>query len=101
MNYLLVAFTFLMLTASMAGLAMLGTDRLFPGRKAIGYFSQDGIELEPGQQPPLLISSTLDSESLTKLSFSTALLGYNKDEVDQLLTRLIQENERLRQQEKV
>ncbi|GGH59872.1 DivIVA domain-containing protein [Rothia aerolata] len=96
MNYILVIFTLVVLTLTMVGIAVLGTDRLFPARKTIGYIASDGIDLEGNRELPLIVSSSLNRAELEKISFSTALGGYNKDEVDELFVQLIAENERLR-----
>lgn len=96
MNYLLVAVTFVVLAAVMAGCAVLGTDRLIPGRKAIDAVSQDGVALVPAAEPPLILSDRPGSEELEQVRFATSALGYNRDEVDGVLTKVIAENSRLR-----
>lgn len=96
MNYLLVAVTFVVLAAVMAGCAVLGTDRLIPGRKAIDAVSQDGVALVPAAEPPLILSDCPGAEELEQVRFATSALGYNRDEVDGVLTKVIAENSRLR-----
>ena len=96
MNYLLVAVTFVVLAAVMAGCAVLGTDRLIPGRKAIDAVSQDGVALVPAAEPPLILSDRTGAEELEQVRFATSALGYNRDEVDGVLTKVIAENSRLR-----
>ncbi|WP_237223423.1 DivIVA domain-containing protein [Rothia nasimurium] len=98
MNYLLVAVTFVVLAAVMAGCAVLGTDRLIPGRKAIEAASKDGVALVPAAEPPLILSDRPDAEELGQIRFATSALGYNRDEVDGVLAKVVAENSRLRQE---
>lgn len=46
MNYFLVGITFVVLTIVMVGIALLGSDRVFPARKFFENISNDGIEIE-------------------------------------------------------
>lgn len=96
MNFLLVGFTFLVLACVAVGIAMLGSDRLFPARKVFEYVAEDGIEPVSGGEPPLILSERPDAQELTRIRFATAVGGYNRAEVDGVLTRLIAENQRLR-----
>lgn len=96
MNYLLVAVTFVVLAAVMAGCAVLGTDRLIPGRKAIDAASKDGLALVPAAEPPLILSDRPGVDELERVRFATSALGYNRDEVDGVLAKVVAENSRLR-----
>ncbi|WP_237233234.1 DivIVA domain-containing protein [Rothia nasisuis] len=96
MNYLLVGLTCVVLVAVMVGCAVLGSDRLVPGRRATDWVSQDGIDLMPSAEPPLILSARPDQEELKRVRFATSLLGYNRDEVDGALARAASELGRLR-----
>ena len=86
MNYLLVFITFLVLSMTMIGVALLGSDRIFPARKFFIYIPNDGILCEEGQDQPLILSEHPDQEELKRVKFATSLLGYKKDEVEQTLS---------------
>lgn len=98
MNYLLVGVTFVVLAAVMAGCAVLGTDRLIPARKVIETVSKDGVALVPATEPPLILSDRPDADELGRARFATSALGYNRDEVDGVLAKVVAENSRLRQE---
>lgn len=95
MNYLLVFFTFVVLASVFVGVAVLSTDRLFPARAPLLYFANDGIATESEQELPIIIPASATAGDYQKIRFATAVAGYNKDEVDAVLTRLIADNERL------
>lgn len=97
MNYLLVFITFLVLSMTMIGVALLGSDRIFPARKFFIYIPNDGILCEEGPDQPLILSEHPDQEELKRIKFATSFLGYKKDEVEQTLSVLSQENQRLRE----
>lgn len=96
LNYLLVAITFVVIMAVLAGCATMGSDRLIPARKTLTHISEDGIDLVPAAEPPLILSDRPDSTELKRVSFATSVLGYNRDEVDGVLAKVIEENQRLR-----
>lgn len=98
MNFLLVGFTFVVLAFTVVGIAVLGTDRLVPARKVLEFVSRNGIDVASGGETPLILSQHPDAEELTRIRFATAVGGYNRDEVDGVLTQLIAENKRLRNQ---
>lgn len=96
MNFLLVGLTFLVLAAVVAACAVLGTDRLMPGRRVLDAVSSDGVDAAGGAEMPLILSDRPRGEELKRIRFSTAFSGYQKDEVDGVLAKLIDENARLR-----
>lgn len=96
MNYLLVCLTFLVLAVVFIGVSLLATDRLFPARKAILYAAQDGITLEEDRDMPILLPEGANPADYRAIKIAGEIQGYNRQEVDELLTRLITENERLR-----
>lgn len=96
LNYLLVAITFVVLASVLAGCATLGSDRLIPGRKILTYVGEDGIEVVPAGEPPLILSNHPDASELERVRFATSALGYNRDEVDGVLAKVTEENKRLR-----
>lgn len=98
MNYLLVDITFVVLAAVLTGCAVLGSDRLVPGRKTLTYISEDGIEITPAGEPPLILSDRPDSSELERVRFATSILGYRRDEVEGAFLKVTAENKRLRDQ---
>ncbi|WP_421084793.1 hypothetical protein [Rothia nasimurium] len=98
MNYLLVVITFIVLSGTLAGCAILATDRLIPGRKPLHHISTDGLDLPSLGEQPLILSDHPDEAELKTIAFATAALGYNKEEVDGTFRKLIAENTRLRSQ---
>lgn len=98
MNYLLVGVTFVVLAAVMAGCAVLGTDRLIPARRVIDAVSRDGIEPVSVAEPPLILSDRPGEGELERVRFAISALGYNRDEVDGVLEKVIAENSRLREE---
>ncbi|MFW0184715.1 hypothetical protein ACN083_04330 [Rothia sp. CCM 9418] len=76
MNYLLVGVTFLVLAVTMMGVAVLGSDRLYPFRKALIHMGEDGIDL------PQKVSSSA-SES------SKNFAEYQEFSREELITALI------------
>lgn len=98
MNFLLVGLTLLVLAATMVGCAVLGTDRLVPGRRITDHLSESGIDVVSDGEPPLILSDRPDAQELKQLRFATSALGYNRDEVDGVLAKMVAENTRLRQE---
>lgn len=98
LNYLLVAITFVVIMAVLAGCAAMGSDRLIPARKTLTHISQDGIDIVPASEPPIILSDRPDSTELERVRFATSILGYNREEVDGVLAKTIEENRRLRNQ---
>lgn len=96
MNYLLVGLTFLVLAAVVAACAVLGTDRLMPGRRVLDALSSDGVDAAVGGELPLILSDHPRGKELHSIRFSTAFFGYHRDEVDGVLAKLMDENARLR-----
>lgn len=96
MNYLLVGLTFLVLATVVAACAVLGTDRLMPGRRVLDALSSDGVDAAEAGELPLILSDHPRSEEMKRIRFSTSLFGYHKDEVDGVIAKLIDENARLR-----
>lgn len=84
--------------AVLAGCAVLGSDRLVPGRRLLIYIGEDGVETVSATDPPLILSDHPDSLELERVRFATSLLGYNRDEVDGVLAKVVAENKRLRHQ---
>lgn len=95
MNYILVVLTFIVLSGTMAGCAILATDRLIPGRRALRHISTDGIDLPPAGDPPLILSDHPDAKELSTLTFATTAFGYKREEVDGVIAKLSAENKRL------
>lgn len=95
LNYLLVAITFVVIMAVLAGCAALGSDRLVPGRKPLIHLSEDGIDLVQASDPPLILSDHPDGAELERVRFATAVWGYQRDEVDGVMAKVIEENRRL------
>ena len=52
MNFLLVAFTMIVLLFTMVGVAMLASDRVFPLGRTAERFAEDGVEI-PEARPRL------------------------------------------------
>lgn len=96
MNYLLVCLTFLVLAVVFIGVSLLATDRLFPARKAILYMTKDGLGIEEDRDMPILLPEGANPADYRAIKIASSVLGYDRQEVDELLTRLITENERLR-----
>lgn len=84
--------------AVLAGCAAMGSDRLIPARKTLTHISQDGIDIVPASEPPIILSDRPDSTELERVRFATSILGYNREEVDGVLAKTIEENRRLRNQ---
>lgn len=98
MNYVLVFITFAIIATVMIGIAILGTDRVFPGKGFIEWIGKDGIEVSSPKNSPLILSAYPDAQEVQHLEFSSQKNGYHRAEVDEVLTRLAQENERLQTQ---
>lgn len=81
--------------AVLAGCTTLGSDRLVPGRKPLIHLSEDGIDLVQASEPPLILSDYPDGAELERVRFATALWGYQRDEVDGVMAKVIEENRRL------
>lgn len=96
MNFLLVGLTFVVLAGTAVACAVLGSDRLVPGRKTLDFVAEDGISLDGAGEMPLILSDRPQGEELHRVRFSSALGGYNRDEVDGVLSKLVAENARLR-----
>ncbi|QRZ62199.1 DivIVA domain-containing protein [Rothia sp. ZJ932] len=97
MAYILVTLT----AAAAVGIALaavlLGKDRVFPGQRFFEYVSTDGVALTSGVDPAHVLSDNPSSEELKRVKFATSVAGYNKDEVDQFVQLLLEQNAALRE----
>lgn len=98
MNYLLVGVTFVVIAIVFIGVALLATDRLVPARKPILFLARDGVDLAEDRDMPIILPENADPKDYKAVKLVTSLAGYNKQETDDLLKRLVAENENLRSQ---
>lgn len=95
MNYLLVGFTLLVLAATMAAIAVLGSDRVFPARRSLQVLAEDGTDVPASGDMPLILSTEPAATEFENIKFSQSFMGYNRDEVDAVIQQLNAQNRRL------
>lgn len=98
MSYILVTLTIILVLSLTVAAAFLGGERVFPARRVIEYVSVDGIGIAGAVEPAHVLSDEMTLRELKRIRFATALAGYNKDEVEQFVQLLIDENAALRKQ---
>lgn len=98
MNYLLIGFTFIIIAVVFIGISLLATDRLFPARQPILFIARDGIDIAEDRETPILLPDGANPEDYRAVKLATSFMGYHRGETDELLARLVAENERLRAQ---
>ncbi|MFW0108577.1 hypothetical protein ACN08Z_05560 [Rothia sp. P7181] len=86
MNYLLVGVTFLVLAVTMMGVAVLGSDRLYPLRKTLVHMGEDGIDFyqHPSAQVDEPSKTFAEYQEFSREELITALI---KTEHDNLALR--------------
>lgn len=96
MTYILVTLTIVLVISLAVAAALLGSERVFPARRVIEYVSTDGVDIVGEGEPVHVLSDAPTQQELRRVTFATSIGGYNKDEVDQFIQLLIDENTSLR-----